>query len=747
MRKLRNMVLLISFVFAFVAGINAQESADDQWPKSVTFKGEIFQIYQPQLDNWDGYTLKAHSAIGVQEQADKSRISYGVANFTVNTIVDKDTRIVNLEKLNITNVAFPSETAKEQEYINILKQTVPLQMKSIPLDRLEADLSILEEQKKGDSYELNNTPPKIIFSDKPAVLVNIDGQPVFSPVKGTNLSRVLNTHVLLLKDASGKYYLHVFDGYMEASNLEGPWIVSKTPPKEAIIAEKNIEDVDLLEGGNGQSDAGKPSLAGGLVPQVFVCTDPAELIVTDGQVNFVPLKDTKLLYVSNTTANVFEDMAKQKTYVLVSGRWFRAPSKDGPWEYVPANQLPADFASIPDSSPKENVKASVAGTSQSGEALIANSVPTTTKVDRMAAKMTLEIDGTPDLRPIEGTELLYVFNSSIPVLKTAEGKWYAVYNGIWFTAQSVNGPWTAADSIPAEIYSIPTKSPLHYVTYVKIYNSDPGYIYEGYTPGYYGTAVSADGTVVYGTGYVYSSYIGESRWYSPVDTYGFGTTLCWTPWYGWNYSFGFGWGYGNSWYYPPFQYSGPFYTWRHNFGYRYHPWELSTALNGYNRFNHAPGTHIGFSNLGHFGRTYNSRTGVLITGQAHSIKNVFTTPGFGKHSSNSVIGSMKTGARVTGRSVYGSRSGQVYYYREKGKSGNWNHLGAQPQVSQSAQKSEIYRLNREAGARQQGETRYRSFQNHVNNGGKWAVQGATGKKSDDDNGGHEGGRRGGRSGR
>ena len=54
----------------------------------------------------------------------------------------------------------------------------------------------------------------------------------------------------------------------------------------------------------------------------------------------------------------------------------------------------------------------------------------------------------------------------------------------------------------------------------------------GYTPGYYGTVMSSDGVVVYGTGYVYPVYVG-TYWYPPPVTYG----------WGWGFSVGFMWGF------------------------------------------------------------------------------------------------------------------------------------------------------------------------------------------------------------
>jgi hypothetical protein len=48
-------------------------------------------------------------------------------------------------------------------------------------------------------------------------------------------------------------------------------------------------------------------------------------------------------------------------------------------------------------------------------------------------------------------------------------------------------------------------------------------VFVGYTPGYYGTVMSTDGVVVYGTGYVYPPYVGPYYYYPPpYYTYGYG---------------------------------------------------------------------------------------------------------------------------------------------------------------------------------------------------------------------------------
>ena len=51
-------------------------------------------------------------------------------------------------------------------------------------------------------------------------------------------------------------------------------------------------------------------------------------------------------------------------YILISGRWFRGESLQGPWGFVAGSELPPDFAKIPLDNPKSTVLASVPGTPQ-----------------------------------------------------------------------------------------------------------------------------------------------------------------------------------------------------------------------------------------------------------------------------------------------------------------------------------------------------------------------------------------------
>ena len=207
---------------------------------------------------------------------------------------------------------------------------------------------------QGDGLPIRNDPPGLVFAEQPAILILIDGDPVYRPVEGTNLQRVINTKPFIVRDSAGIHYLKIFDGWMEAYSLTGLWSVAGVPPPRAPQALQQTvaaTTVDLLDRAVPGMPGEAPTLDVSAAPAIYISTNPAELIVTDGAPRFVPVKGLSLEYLENTTANVFKEPTDDELYVLSAGRWFRAWRTDGPWQVVPRSELPADIAAIPDSSP------------------------------------------------------------------------------------------------------------------------------------------------------------------------------------------------------------------------------------------------------------------------------------------------------------------------------------------------------------------------------------------------------------
>ena len=490
----------------------------DPWPREVKVPSATLLVYQPQVESWTGNMLSFRSAVAVRPTTAKDEI-FGVIWATARTQVDRISRIVALEDFKVTKSNFPTLPDQGARYVAALQAKMAPSERTIALDRLEASLAA-SGAVKPVTFPVNNDPPRIIVSQTPAILVTIDGPPALRPVSGSRFDRVINTRALILRETGeSTYYLHVYNGWLYAGSLESPWSQPFVfPPGIDQVAARLARSgaVDLLDGGNVKPPL---SLAAG-VPTIYVSETAAELIVFKGEPAFTTIEGTTLNWATNTHADVIFDSAGTVFYVLLSGRWYSGPSINGPWAYVSSARLPTDFRRIPPSSPAGVVLASVAGTPQAQEAVIANSIPQTATVPRVNGPRFRPIfDSAPQLRPVEGTSLQYVVNSPTPVIEVSPTELYALRAGIWYTSKSLAAPWVVATYVPPVMYTIPTTSPLHYVTYVQVYGATPTAVYVGYTPGYLGAVVDPEGVVVYGTGYSYQPWIGNA-WYPPPATYG-----------------------------------------------------------------------------------------------------------------------------------------------------------------------------------------------------------------------------------
>ncbi len=509
---------------------SSQGSATAPWPRESTEDGRTYTVYQPQIEKWDGTRLHARAAVSVENAASPLQ-HFGVVWFSARAEVDKANRLVALSEFRIDKFAFPSEPDRAADYQKVLERHLPRDVSRISLDRVQAALAVTEAQvSKAAPQPVKNEPPRIIVSTTPAVLVLVDGKPVLRPVDGSSLLRVVNTWALILVDQqANKHYLRALGRWFEASGLDGPWSVVARPPAGIDAAMQTVakgqQRLNLLDDpGPGIKDAA----ARGVFPTIYVSGVPTELVQTEGRPDYEPIEGTNLLHVRNSSTGVILDLGDQRHYVLLSGRWFRSASvTEGPWEYVPHDKLPPDFAKIPVTHPKGAVLASVAGTPQAQEALIDNSIPQTAEVSRSTATYRAVYDGAPKFQAIEGTSLQYAANTADPVIQVDPKSYYALKDGVWFVATAPAGPWAVATTVPAAIYSIPVSSPLHYVTYVQVYGATPQTVYVGYTPGYYGTVVAPSSVVVYGTGYVYPPVYVGAYWYPPPPTYGYGAGFGW----------------------------------------------------------------------------------------------------------------------------------------------------------------------------------------------------------------------------
>ena len=599
------------------------------WPRTFTENGTQVILHQPQIDSWENNLLKARLAVAVKTGQQKGEdgkmhdtFDWGAMEVSARTDVDKINRKVTLSDPVVQKVTFPADKDKEAGYSELLRAIVAKRsVRVVSLDHLESALAIQQETRSA-SVAVKNDPPDIEFSFEPALLVSIDGAPVLKPSGVAGVERIVNTRALMLKQGN-EYYLVIAGKWLISGSPIGAWNKAANVSKALTDAKAAAEKAKVVDTLDEPSPDLKKILDSGKIPKIFVATKPTELVLFDGEPQFADIPDTQLAYASNTPADVFINKAQDNTwYVLLSGRWFTATATVGPWHYVEPKSLPDDFARIPSNSEKSAVLASIPGTPEARESLIANSIPQTATVSRKTATLQVSYDGAPQFKPIEETTLSYAKNTATPVIKVSDTAYYAVKDAVWFMGSSPNGPWIVADNVPAVIYSIPSSSPLHYVTYVKVYNADTNDVYVGYTPGYYGTVVNND-VVVYGTGYNCDPWIGDF-WYGCPETYGVAVSFGYDPWYGWGFGYYWGWWWAAAWY-------GPW--WGYGWGWGGY-WGGSFAVaNVYGRWGNAVvgGVAAGWANpwTGNYGRGgrggyYNTATGGRGYGYAYRNTNIYT---------------------------------------------------------------------------------------------------------------------------
>jgi hypothetical protein len=512
------------------------------WPQEIEAPEGTIVVYQPQPEHLEGNLLTGRAAVAI-EIKDAAEPIFGAMWFTARIDTDREAGTAIVRDVTVTDVRWPdSKDAGEQRFTQIVESSVPEAGFEISLEQLTASLATAERE-RSSLEDLKNDPPAIVFSDELAVLLLYDGEPRFSPVEDSPYERVLNTPFLVVRNTRSKMcYLSSGTLWYEAKDPLGPWAATKTPPADLV---KMLPPPE--------TDEPAPKVP----PAIVVAIEPTELVASDGAPRWTSLSGGQILYVENTETAWLRELSTGNMYVLLSGRWYRAKTEDGPWTFVPADELPASFKEIPPASDIGGLRVSVAGTEEADEAMLDAQIPQTAAIKRSEAKLEVEYDGAPEFEKIPGTEVAYAVNTGAQVLEVG-GRYYAVDNGVWFTSAKATGPWVVADEIPQqEISEIPPSSPVYNTTYVQVYESTPQVVYVGYRPGYM-WSYPCYGVPVYGTGWYYPPYWG-SYYYPRPPTWGM--HVGYNPWTGWNFgvswsngflSFGMSWGggWGGSYYRP-----------------------------------------------------------------------------------------------------------------------------------------------------------------------------------------------------
>ena len=696
------------FVIAIILTIFSTFSlvAQNKWPKEMKLAdGSSLTIYQPQPESLNGNKITGRAAVSVKKNAGGEPI-FGAIFYAGTITTDKASRMAELETLSITNVKFSGDAEKDKidKMAAAIEKEAPTWKIQFSIDDVAA--SIKKDNNTSSNNQFNNDPPKIIYTDKQTTLVLLDGAPKVQQDKDLDAERVVNSPNLIFKE--GNFWNLYLGGiwYMSSSVTEG-W-------KPNVSLSKKLQSVnEQIKKQEKEANGGKENTEKPIVTEIIVATSPTELLQSKGVIDYKTIQGTSLLYVGNSSNEIFKDINSQKTYVLLAGRWYNAPSINGPWAYVAADKLPADFAKIPEGSEKDGVLANVAGTAAAEEAKIDAEIPQTAKVDRKSASIKVEFDGTPKFKNIEGTSLKVAENSNVTVMQDQSGKYFALDNGIWFTASNANGPWEVANERPKDVENIPASSSAYNTKYVYVYDSTPDVVYVGYTAGYMGGYVYGP-TIVYGTGFYYTPWYGSVYYPRPV-TWGFG--FGYNPWTGWSMGVGFnvgfmhvgigfggGYGYGGGWFGPP-MYRPPYRAPYYGGGY------YGNRRSGGNTFVNNGNININTGN----GNIYNNKTGVSTKNiDRTSIGNNNKINANNKISNNKITDNRVGGDNNKANNVFSDKDGNVF--QKDSKTNNWNQRDNKTnEWKPSSDNSRTRDLDRDFNARDRSNSRDQNFNNFQNN--------------------------------
>jgi len=123
------------------------------WPRDIKSGSNTITVHQPQLYSWDGNLMKAQSAVAIKPSGSDEQI-FGVAMLTARTLIDKEAHVVTFDPIDVLEVKFPSAPDQDAALLPVLKQAVAGKVKTMDLDRFEALLAVVREQRKTEQQLL-----------------------------------------------------------------------------------------------------------------------------------------------------------------------------------------------------------------------------------------------------------------------------------------------------------------------------------------------------------------------------------------------------------------------------------------------------------------------------------------------------------------------------------------------------------------------------------------------------------------
>ena len=210
--------------------------------------------------------------------------------------------------------------------------------------------------------------PAVIRVDQPAALVVVDGDPVWSPVEGTDLLRATNTTSDLFFDPTGtasisspedpatrgvgsKYFLLSSGRWFAATSPQAEWRLipsTEIPPAFRAIPVED-EAVGHVLASIPDTIQSRQAIARAQIPEIAAIdrADATLKVIYDGAPRFERIEGTPMQYAVNADVPVIR--VQGRCYAVKDAVWFTAPRATGAWSV--AASVPEVIYTIPSDHP------------------------------------------------------------------------------------------------------------------------------------------------------------------------------------------------------------------------------------------------------------------------------------------------------------------------------------------------------------------------------------------------------------
>ena len=165
----RSLAVLMGALLILV-GIGSVLAQEDDWPRTLPLKQGMVTIYRPQVDEMKDDIIHFRAALAYRETAGSEPV-FGAGWFESNVEIDQSSRIVHPMNLKVIETRFPDGTDDlKTELSAVLAQQSPDWNLDFTLDELQASLKTAQAETAA-LQSLNTAPPRIIYRDRPALLI------------------------------------------------------------------------------------------------------------------------------------------------------------------------------------------------------------------------------------------------------------------------------------------------------------------------------------------------------------------------------------------------------------------------------------------------------------------------------------------------------------------------------------------------------------------------------------------------